>query len=380
MAVVVLTVVMLIMSVSACDVNGGGQTVVKDPNAKFRVAYFKSFNMIAPGLEQNIENMVKLAGGEVVYVQMRVDPDGIINMVEEMIALECDGILLMPTNDSVMVSVAKRCKEAGVYFASLFRRITDPEVLSILEANPYWCGWVVDDDEESAYEIGRMLAEKGYKEVAAINVSVGDAGGDARDRGFSRAAEDFGFKIVAEERQPADAVETTKICESFMAAYPNLDCIVNLSTYVVCGVEAMCSAVVNAGKQDRIKIATCDFYMSQQEYWDSGLIVCGRGGQQVIDNMLCMALVINAVKGTPIDNDGKPVYVTCANVYAQNGDELREWYTYVENKNEVLYAFTDEELKTLLIKEFNPEISSESFQAVASSWGFEFFRNKKAGK
>lgn len=207
-------------------------------------------------------------------------------------------------------------------------------------------------------------------------MGVGDAGGDARDRGLSHAAEEYGFEIVAEERLPADAAETTKVCESFMASYPDLDAIVNLGTYVVGGVEAMCTAVLNANKQDTVKIATCDFYGSQQEYWDSGLIIVGRGGQQAIDNMMCMAMVVNAVSGHPINDDGSPVYITCANVYAYSGEELKEWYTYVESKEEVKYAFTDDELKDMLLKQYNPQIDGDSFSNVALSWGFDFFRNK----
>lgn len=154
----ILTIILILCSLSACEEVSSGD----ESNAGFKVAYFKAFNSIAPGLEENIERMVELAGGEIVYVQMRVTPDGIIGVVEEMIALNANGIIVMPTSDSVMVSVGQHCKEAGVYFASLFRSISDPEVLSILESNPYWCGWVADD-EASAYEIGRSLGEYGVK-------------------------------------------------------------------------------------------------------------------------------------------------------------------------------------------------------------------------
>ena len=261
-AVLLLAGLVCLTVLSSCKQEESKLETEQESEAKFNVAYYRSFDMVAPGVQANIEHMVEMAGGKITYVTMRLDPDGIINMVEEIIALGCDGFFLMPTNDSVLVSVSRRCEEAKVYFASLFREVFDPEVLKILEANPYWCGWVIDDDEDAAFQVGRMLSEMGMKQIAAINLNIGDAAGDARERGLIRAAEEFNMEIMSIERQPSDAAETTKICESFMASFPELDCIVNLSAYVICGVEAMCSAVVNAGKQDRVKVATCDFYMN----------------------------------------------------------------------------------------------------------------------
>jgi len=320
----------------------------------------------------NLERIVNACGGELVYVPMQYTPDGVIDMIEQMLALEVDGIMFMPTTDSILPTIAKMCEEAQVYFGTVYRSVRDSEIQGILEQNPYYCGYTTEDDAGAAYDVGKYLAEQGMTKCAVINLEVGDVGGDDRDMGIKKAAEEFGFEIVAEARGLADAAETAKACESFMAAHPDLDGMINLGTYAMGGVEAMATSISNAGKEDTILLGTCDFYQSQQEWFDKGVIRIGRGGQHLIDNAMTLSNVVNAVIGTPVSEDG-PTYVTASNVNVFTGDELREWYERTDSGQNIV--FTDKVIKTSLIKYFNPEITQDSFKQFAADWGFDFLRS-----
>lgn len=324
-----------------------------------------------------VELLVGIANGEIVYLTgAMTTPEGILENVDQAIAQDCDAIMFMPVTDSILPNISQKCQEAGLYFASWFRKVQDPEVLALLEANPYWCGWTIEKEFEEGYKVTEYLASQGVTQVAFYGQEVGDACSDMREAGMRAAAKELGIEVVAEVRNLGSTAEITQAFESCIASFPDLNGLVMISSYVTNTTEAMAEAIATANKTGEIKLGTLDLFISQAELFDAGKLDISAGGQHILNTFLTAASLVNFVTGTPLDPDGKPNYTEDSYVYVHNGDEVREFFSYYGGDDGSVLIYNEDEIKSMALKWFNPALTQQDFYNLGLNWGLEDLKSR----
>ena len=258
-----------------------------------------------------------------------------------------------------------------MYFASMFRKIQDPDTLALLEENPYWCGWTIEKEYEEGYNVMTYLHEQGVSTVAFYGQEVGDACSDMREAGMRAAAEELGVDVVAEVRNLGSTTEITQAFEAVFGSNPDLDGLIMISSYVTNTTEAMAEAITVAGKTGEIKLGTLDMTISQADLFDAGKLDISAGGQHIINAFLTAASLVNFIVGTPLDPDGKPNYTEDSYVYAYSGDDIRQFFQYYGGEDGSVMIYNEDEIKELALKWFNPELTQEDFYALGENWSLE---------
>lgn len=315
-------------------------------------------------MKNNFETVVGACGGKVIYQTNDFSPDGCISAVEKLITAGADGLFLVPPADSVLPKIMQMCEEAEVYWGISFRVINDEAIRKMVESSKYYVGNCHEDEEAAGYNVGKILGESGHKKIAIISTAKGDTTGDLREAGLARACTEFGMEIVAEARGITQASDITKSVESFMASYGDLDCVIQLATTATGAFAAMTKSIEDAGKADKIKVACIDFGEGLSEGLNSGICVAACGGHLVVDPTLTVAMVTNSILGTPLNPDGK-ISASVSFMYLQNGTDSDNYFKLVEGTTPIYSA---EEVKTKLIKYFNPEVTADSFIQIASQY------------
>ena len=75
--------------------------------------------------------------------------------------------------------------------------------------------------------------------------------------------------------------------------------------------------------------------------------------------------------GTPLDPDGKPNYTEDSYVYAYSGDDIRQFFQYYGGEDGSVMIYNEDEIKELVLKWFNPELTQEDFYALGENWSLE---------
>ena len=137
-------------------------------------------------ITNNVRAAVEAAGGELITVETDLSADGLINNVSELISRGVDGILLMPASDSMLPTVDAMCAEAGVYWGTMFRTISDSEIRDQIYASQWFAGGCNEDDEACAANIVKDHGQHGRKKPLLHQYRQGRHSSDLRDKGASR--------------------------------------------------------------------------------------------------------------------------------------------------------------------------------------------------
>ena len=179
---------------------------------------------------ESVKVAVEGAGGELITVQTDLTADTLINNITELISRDVDGILFMPASDSMLPTVDALCAEAGVYWATMFRTISDDDIREQVYASKWFAGGCNEDDEACASNIVQKMAEMGVKNLCAINIAKGDTSSDLRDKGAAMGVEAAGINLLNTTYGITVTTDMTKTINSYIAAYPEMDGILLLGT------------------------------------------------------------------------------------------------------------------------------------------------------
>lgn len=306
-----------------------------------------------------------LAGYDVVFhPDTTYDADSCIGFVEKQIAAGAKGLVFCPPSDSVLPAIVNLCNEAGVYWAIASRSINDDDIRAMVEASQYYVGNCFQDEYVTGYTVMEMLNDMGVKNIAIISTAKGNASCDTRELAIAQACEDLGMSVLSEARNFTQPSEVAVACQSFLAAYEDLDAIFIVGTYALGATDAACKAIVDAGRADQVKLAAVDFGLTQELIADfeSGVLRIDVISNRFV-SVVCAAMVVNACNG--YDFDGQKVPAELEYTYVtdlQTATEMNEIYS-----DEGSMYLTDEGFKSLL-KEYNPDLTSEVFVETIYNW------------
>ena len=304
------------------------------------------------------------AGGELVTASWDFTPDQLVTDVQKLISMGCNGIMIIPTSDSVLPKIKQMCETAKVPFSIVYRSINDPDIKAAVESSPYYVGNCWEDEENTGYQVMKQMAGMGVKNVALLGVNKGDTTGDARDRGIQKAAKEDNVKVLAETRGIMQSSDATKAVESFIAAYPEMDGLYIVGGSICPGIlEAATKALSGHGKTGKVKIGMIDFSSGIGDALSKNELSVVAGGHMVLDPTLSCTMLVNKVIGTPISD--KPTSLNVKLMYIKSADEASNYFKYVEGS---VPPFTQEEVKKDLIKFYNPSLTLDSLNKINESF------------
>lgn len=315
-------------------------------------------------LRSNCDLLEEETNGKIINNMVELTPDATLTFVESQIAAGVDGLVICPPSDSILPTVTQLCEEAGVYWGITLRSISDPEIKEMVESSPYYVGNCYEDEEAAGYACGKWMGEQGYKQIAIISQAKGDTTCDTREVGLSAACEEFGIEIVGESRGHAQASDTTAATESFLAANPDLDAVFFVGSACTGAHEAAVKAINDAGRD--VKVVTIDFPDEMVADFETGTLVYSYSLVSLgYDPFITFLKVVNAIQGTPINDDGTPTSNSMA-MSAIDSKEAAEEYAAILGNPEYLF-YSAEDLQQFF-KWNNPDLTEESLQEMIDSY------------
>ena len=312
----------------------------------------------------NVEAAVESAGGDLVSVNTDNTADDLINKVSELISRGVDGILLMPAADSMLPSVDAMCADAGVYWGTMFRTISDESIRDAIYESEWFAGGCHEDDEACASNIVKSMSEMGVTDLGVINIAKGDTSSDLRDKGLAEGAEEAGVNVLNTTYDISVTTDMTKTIESYIAAYPEMNGILVLGTYCEAAIPTIEKALADHDKAGEVKVGRIDFESDLGTYLSEGTFHVSYGGQQQIDPLISAVILVNKVIGTPIVEDG-PTIIETPYLELTDATEAEQFNEYFLGDEAV---YTADEIKDTMIKFYNPDIDMDYMNELISTF------------
>ncbi len=306
-------------------------------------------------IHKSVKAAVEAAGGELITVKTDLTADTLINNISELISRNVDGILFMPAADSMLPTVDAMCAEAGVYWATMFRTISDDNIRKQVYDSKWFAGSCNEDDEQCASNIVKKMAQMGVKNLCCINIAKGDTSSDLRDKGAAKGVKEAGINLLNTTYGITVETDMTKTIESYIAAYPEMDGILLLGTYCPGALPTIEKALADHGKAGKVTVGRIDFDATMGDYLKDGSFHVSYGGQQQIDPMMSAVILVNKVIGTPIKEDGPSVIIT-PYLELTSAEEAADYNKYFLGDTTI---YNEEEIRKLMIKFYNKDINED---------------------
>lgn len=312
----------------------------------------------------NVKAAVESAGGELVNVVTDNSADGLIDNISELISRDVDGILFMPASDSMLPAVDAMCADAGVYWGTMFRTISDDDIREAMYDSEWYAGGCNEDDETCSSNIVKSMADMGVTDLGVINIAKGDTSSDLRDKGAAEGAEEAGVNILNTTYDISVTTDMTKTIESYIAAYPEMNGILVLGTYCGGAIPTIEKALADHDKAGDIKVGRIDFETTLGDYLKEGTFNVSYGGQQQIDPLVSAVILVNKVIGTPIVEDG-PTNIITPYLELTTAEEADQFNEYFLGDDAV---YTADEIKDKMIKFYDPDIDMDYMNDLISTF------------
>lgn len=191
-------------------------------------------------------------GYEVVSFSAENDAKKELQSTVKAIRDNVSGIIVSPTNSSACVTILNLAKDAGI-----------PVVISDIgtDAGDY-ISYISSDNEDGAYKIGKILAEKMHQlnwqdgRVGIIAIPQKRANGQARTAGFMKAMNEAGIKGAGIKQQVTFSYqETYDYSKDFIEGGTDLRALFLQGSDRY---QGALDAIADAGKKDDILLITFD--------------------------------------------------------------------------------------------------------------------------
>lgn len=373
-AVLLSLILMSSILLTGCSENpknetGASVSAAEEGKLKLGVVIWSTSDSLGKAMHRLITDTVEAFDGEVIFNTDGTSPESQITCVENLIAAGCNAITIVNYSDSILVKIAEVCEENQVYWSQFCRTIRDPDVKEVVEASPYYVGRIYEDEVNLGYMCGKVLAEKGYKDIAVVTSVAGDTTYDLRDEGFNKACAEFGLNRIAEVRAKSDAAAIAKGVENIIISFPELDAIFQPSTpnnYL----ESTINVLEKYDKIGDVQIACTGFVTGAMDYIDKDAFAVVVEGFS-LDPLFSVVLLANAVQGTPLSDGPIEICYPCMTLVTK--EDFDGYYTYVEGEK---YPFTHDELRQMS-KLINPDFTLEQFQEIINNISVEDVRSRQ---
>lgn len=347
----------LSLSVLAACGSPAGETAGK-PLFKVGLSIYSTSDATSKPVYDLAKRAAESMGGELVLAIDDLDQDKQISQIENLIASGVDAVLFLPYSDDAVPTIAKMAEDAGVYWGMYWHKLgSDKEVVT---SSPHFLGNTYEDDVWSAYTAMKTLHDAGAKNIGFFGLPKGRETTTLRDKGIQQAVDEFGMKILVEDRENVnDASDAAASLESFVASYPQMDGVViaGMTQVVLPGVVQTLSKL---NLTDKIQVSAIDFNDNQTEYFKQGALGGIIGGHTAGPAYL-ISLIANKVNGTPL-SDG-PESIQDSFLVLASAEDAVAYDTHVATN----LAYSADEMKTWS-RVNNPDFSFDALMKIVNAY------------
>ena len=285
---------------------------------------------------------------------------------ENLISAGCKGIYMIPMDTSANLQLGTACQNAGVYLAMSNRDITDKDVLSAVQSNPYFVTRIKDDSYEVCKDMVKVLADQGIKNVCMLAGDPSDVMMVDRNKGFEDGAKEYGVKILATSQLVSgDATANVDSINNFLTLYPDMQGILASSGTAGVG-EAIITALNNSNREKgSVKVAAFDTFEGNKEAFEQGWLAASCGGY-TSECLISFISLVNKVKGNNASD--KIMELSLSPLLISSAEDMEVFSNYVDNPKVFLYS--DELVKSLV----GPDVKEADYQKVLDDWSLDFVK------
>ena len=197
------------------------------------------------------EAAAKEAGVEMVWAAPQVETDytGQASIVEDFINRRVSALVLAPSHQKALVSVAERAADAGIPVVVMDSALDSTRPVSYVATDNHQGGVL------AAREMGRLLGGKG--KVAVVGITAGSGSGLERESGFQETIQkEFpGIELLGLQYSDSDRSKALSVSEDFLSRAPDLAGMFGSNESAAVGVFR---AVQNRGKKGQVKVVGFD--------------------------------------------------------------------------------------------------------------------------
>lgn len=299
------------------------------------------------------------------------DVDAQISSTQNLIAAGCEGIICLPMSDDTVAQMSDICKQANVYFSLMFRDITDETIRNDVYQNPYFLGFVREDDAAVAKAMVKELADAG---VTHMGVQVMASGNplSVRNDGMYEGAEEYGITIDAEfpVTSSGDVNGNNTYIQNTLDSYPDVQAIYLTSASIGLG-EGAANLLGSLSDPGSVKLASFDVFDGMSDAFENEILVCAAGGVNP-DALFSFMVLYNAVDGNRLSEDVTELYQNF--LLVTSSEECKLFEKYVGNTEYQIY--TDEQIKNLAVR-FNPNVTLKDYEDLMDLYSLEWLQENE---
>lgn len=345
-------------SASASSVSGSsGETAGE--GGSFTIGYnnYRVGSYSLDILQKNFEYACEAMGVDTMVVNDEGKIDNCPTNVDNMISSGVDAIAFFGLNDNVMLSVAQRCEQAGVYFA-FYDHMPSEELRETIADYEYYAGCAATSDITTGNAAGEYAASTGAKKAIIVTGEESDPSHNARVQGFTETFEAAGGEVLGVGWGSPALADALSRANDLLTANPDTDFIYGSSGD--CGVAAKEALASHPDVQ--AEVFATDLDPDVLTGLEDGSIGAANGAHW-INVYFAASLLVNALNGNELTaEDGS---APCLVVPVMN---LPSSYTDLYNKLWIEeFPFSEEELAALV----GSDVVLDDLQEVLDNYTIE---------
>ncbi|NLJ94832.1 MAG: sugar ABC transporter substrate-binding protein [Clostridiaceae bacterium] len=284
-----------------------------DGDIKIGVSIWSSTDVLGSQCKRILDAASEALGVQVQYVDQGHVSEKVTASVEQLVAADCDGIIICNASDTEMTSAIKTASDNEVYIAQFFRSIhpeNSADIYKMAEESPYYVGAVYENEPDNGAQLAQILIDKGSRNIGLIGWEQGDSTWLGRWEGYQAGVDNWNAEnpddpVKLSDPQYAGTTSDggARAAEALMAADPTIDALIPAGG----GgdpLQGAIAAVERAGKVDSVNIVSTDFLPDLGERLANGSIA-GQSGGHFCDPLFSFMMVYNAIKGNyEVPTDG----------------------------------------------------------------------------
>jgi len=366
-----LIVITLMLVILLVETTAAATTTTQMKEFTFGLSLWSNSDPLSKNVIRMYEFAAKSLGSKVIAAADGFEPGKQVASVENFISRGVDSVAICPCIDAVIPKLVKICEDAKVPLTLVFRTINDPQIKDYVFSSKYFLGDCHEDEFEVGYNLGKILADKGCKNVAIINYQHGDTTAENRYNGYVKAFNEFNVKVLAEQWGILTADKAAAASENFIAAFPELDGIA-----VVGGgggpLEGTVTAIKNNNKLGKILVTGCDFGPTLKDNLEKKEVSAMSGGHWV-DPFYTFILAYNYVSGNPLSS--KPEEIVMKPLFMASVEDADNYAKWCQGD---LLPYTEEEIKNMT-KVFNSGMTIDKLKEIAWNYSLEDVMKRHEG-
>ncbi|TQS25774.1 sugar ABC transporter substrate-binding protein [Microbispora sp. KK1-11] len=219
----------LAVGATACGGSGGdGATQAASEKKEYTIGV-SNLGLSFPfpsAIGKGIKDEAAKLGVKITELDAQGKADKQSNDVQDLIAQQPDGVLLLPVDSGVAQGLADKLKASNIPTVAVASQVGDPKTRQLKDVYPGLVALVTQDEPAAGGKAGEIAAQilpEGGK-MAVVEGAAGFAEVVLRYQDFPKAAEAKGAKFEVVARQPGDWVQdkAQSACQNMLASNPDV--------------------------------------------------------------------------------------------------------------------------------------------------------------